>query len=395
MGEFFCSAPWTAIYYHVNTTSPCHSNRNELYLSPMEYLESDYLKGIKKDFVEGKVPLSCMKCFHREQRGLKSTRHQFIKFNSMIVDDESKLRENYDSASLVNLTRIEVRLSNLCNFKCRMCNAGSSSEIEKEHVKYPIIKKFNDVIVARDHNPDADHDIEEIKLLIDTLQNANGNKDVMLCLTGGEPMLIKPYYDLMDYIIKKDMHNDIILDLFTNCSVYNPLFVERMLQFKTVNFAMSIDGVGKTAEYQRHGTNWEVVESNILKYVTLPKRVMFNTAISPYVLLDISSLAKFLMRLCELNPDLKTRCYTVITPDVLHFENMNADLRKIAIEQINKACEILTPSNFDILTKELASIKRRLETSEVKDFKSFVQYTQILDKVRDESFEDVFGYKLY
>jgi hypothetical protein len=168
-----------------------------------------------------------------------------------------------------------------------------------------------------------------------------------------------------------------------------------MLQFNKVQFTMSIDGVGKTAEYQRHGTKWDVVRNNVLRFVNMPIDVIYNTAISPYVLLDVAALAKFLMELYELNPNIRTRCYSVIAPEALHFENMNADLRKIAIEQIDKAVEILTPSNFDILTKELRGIKHRLETTKPVNPTLFAQYTQVLDVVRDESFEEVFGYKLY
>jgi hypothetical protein len=199
----------------------------------------------------------------------------------------------------------------------------------------------------------------------------------------------------MDYMIEKKLNDKINLDLYTNCSVYNPLFIDRMLKFKRVMFTMSIDGVGKTAEYQRHGTKWSVVESNILKFVMMPKDIIYNTAISPYVLLDVASLAKFLMRLYEMNPNIRDRCYSVISPDALHFENMNADLRKMAYEQIDKAVEILTPSNFDIFIKELLNIKHRLETTEPVNPTLFAQYTQVLDVVRDESFEEVFGYKLY
>ena len=67
----------------------------------------------------------------------------------------------------------------------------------------------------------------------------------------------------------------------------------------------------------------------------------------------------------------------------------------MACDQIDKAVEILTPSNFDILKKELLGMKRRLETTEPVNPTLFAQYTQVLDVVRDESFEEVFGYKLY
>ncbi len=380
--KFFCPAPWTSMYYHKNTTiSPCHTNRGGRSLSIAEYIESDWLNGLKTSIAEGKVPNGCQMCFDRESRNLKSTRQSFLKY----LNFDAEMIENFDPETV--FSRIELRSSNLCNFKCRMCDASSSSEIQKENQKYPIIEKFNSVTSVK-FDEDSTN-IEELKWFIDNYPIEQ------LCFTGGEPMLMKPYYQLMDHILEKGLNEKITLDLFTNCSVYNPLFIDRMLQFKKVLFTMSIDGVGKTAEYQRHGTKWNVVENNMLQYATMPVDIIYNTSISPYVLLDVSSLAKFLIRLYEVNPNIRTRCYAVVSPQALHFENMNEDLRKMAYEQIDKAVEILTPSNFDILTKELLGMKRRLETTEPVNPTLFAQYTQVLDVVRDESFEEVFGYKLY
>ena len=376
--KFFCPAPWTSVYYHKDTTiSPCHTNRASHSLNIDEYIKSDWLKNIKTKLMNGQVPESCNMCFQRESRNLKSTRQQFIKLNDT---------ENFDTQTGFN--RIELRSSNLCNFKCRMCDASSSSEIQKEVEKYSILNRFVPTQTVKFESELGT--IDELKWFIDNHPNIEN-----VCFTGGEPMLIKTYYQFMDYIIEKGLNDKITLDLYTNCSVYNPLFIDRMMQFKRVLFCMSIDGVGKTAEYQRHGTKWDVVESNILKFVTMPKDIIYNTSISSYVLLDVSSLASFLMRLYELNNQIRTRCYAVIHPQPLHFENMNADLRKMAIKEIDKAVKILTPSNFDILTKELRGIKHQLETTEPVNPILFAQYTQVLDVVRDESFEEVFGYKLY
>jgi hypothetical protein len=167
------------------------------------------------------------------------------------------------------------------------------------------------------------------------------------------------------------------------------------MQFDNVRFTMSLDGVGKTAEYQRSGTDWNRVRSNVLRFNKLPKTIEFNTAITSYVLLDISSFASFLMELYEDNKNIRSRCYTVNDPDELHFDNLNEDLKLIAIKEINKALQILTPNNFDIFTTELHNIKRRLENTNPKSPEKFVQFTKDLDILRSESFEEVFGYKLY
>ena len=138
---------------------------------------------------------------------------------------------------------------------------------------------------------------------------------------------------------------------------------------------MSIDGVEKTAEYQRHGTNWNVVKENILKFNSLPFNILFNTAITSYVLLDVSSLAKFLMELYSANNSIQTKCYSVINTNPLHYRYMNVDLKNKAISEIDQAVEILTVSNFEIFVTELKNIKKQLQNNEPEDDYTFKNFT--------------------
>jgi organic radical activating enzyme len=381
--DFFCPAPWNSMYYHVDNASPCHTNKNGMNFTPQEYLKSDLLKSMKKDFLEGRVPLSCTICKNREDLGIKSTRQStFVTPEGKQINfDRSKFTEDAET----KVTRLELRLSNLCNFKCRMCNAFSSSEIAREIKEFPILAKHSGENIVSS----TIDSIEELKkIALDGIR--------VLCFTGGEPLLIKSYYDFLDLLIEKGYNENIIVEIFSNCSVYNPIFIEKLYKFKKVRFVMSIDGVGKTAEYQRKGTNWSVVEKNLYKYTQLPEPFtpFFNTAISPYVLLDVSSLAKFLMELYEMNNALGAKCYSTVKPEALHFRNMDKHSRSIAIEQIDKAVKILNVDNFYIFKKELLNIKKNLVENEPSDPNLFFNFTRILDAIRNEKFEEVFGYKL-
>lgn len=373
------------MYVHVNEPSPCHLIRNTSGMTLSEYLESDWLKAIKTDYIEGRIPEVCMPCKAREDMNLKSTRLSVLKY--VPKDRIESLTEAYKDKP-TDILRLELRASNLCNFKCRMCNENSSSEIAKEKQQHHIPLKYSIKVDETKSIHDSENTLDELKKM--PLHNVR-----TVCFTGGEPMLIKQYYDFMDHLIDNGLNEQITLEFFTNCSVYNPNFIDRMLKFKKVDFVMSIDGVGKTAEYQRHGTKWDVVENNILTFNKLDVNVYYNTCISPYVLLDASSLAKFLMRLYEDNKNIKTKCYTTIHPPALHILNMNEDLRRIAIYQIDQANKILNVNNFEILAREFNNIKKQLENSDVKDYESFAKYTKDLDILRNESFEEVFGYHLY
>jgi len=389
--DFFCPAPWTGIYYHENNVGPCHASIKLQKMSPTEYLNSDWLKNIKNELKEGIIPVNCSVCYNKERRGLKSTRQTScigigkdpVKFPNDKVDPSKFLVDDP-----ISIDRIELRASNLCNFKCRMCNADSSSEWQKEVEEHPILLNYTQ-FKFRDFTNTSEGNFDELKKL--SLDNVR-----TVCFTGGEPLLIKQYYDFMDHMIESGANEKTMLELYSNCSVWNPLFIDRLLKFKRARFVMSIDGVDKVAEYNRKGTKWNIVQENIFKFAQLPiHQLYYNVAISPYNLLDFANLAKFLMRVYDVNNGLQTRCYSVTVPYALHWVHLNQDLRDRVISEIDQSLEILAPNNFDIIKKELRAIKAHMLETQPEKPELFVNYTRILDVVRNEKFEDVYGYKLY
>jgi hypothetical protein len=159
---------------------------------------------------------------------------------------------------------------------------------------------------------------------------------------------------------------------------------------------MSIDGVGKTAEYIRHGTDWATVEKNVLAFNSLPKPVnaYITVAISAYTLLDVSSLAKFLMTLQEKNANIGIKCYTVLMPG-LRFQNAPKHLQERMLAEVEQAIEILTASNYEIFKNELKNLRTKLIPLKENYTNLFYEFTQKFDEIRDENFEQTFGIPLY
>lgn len=395
-----CPSPWSQVYYQINSPSPCHIIRNGLMNMTMEeYVNSEWLANIKQQLLAGIRPAECRNCQDKEALGLKSTRGaawgyynlgeepylEDMWFNDLTAEDPTRPR------------RLELRFSNLCNMKCRMCDESSSSEIAKEKQKF-------DLPHHRFNNPRNIFfkDTTESVLRI-TDENIQGLKNVELlsnlrkvCFTGGEPFLIKGYYDYLDFLIENGFHERIALELFTNTSVYNKLFVDRLMKFTQVEFTMSIDGVGKTAEYIRYGTDWDVVEKNALMFNSMPKPIMsiINVAISLYVLLDVSSLAKFLMRLYNENSTISIKCYTVLTPEV-RFTSAPEHIKERVIREIDLAASILDCPNYAVFRNELLNLRSQLEQPlNPENAQKFIEFTQTYDKNRNESFEDTFGIPL-
>ena len=288
----------------------------------------------------------------------------------------AKLCKNFNLTSNDHLGTkwMELRISNQCNFSCRMCNTDSSSMLQKEVEKNEKLKKFFTI------SSDADYEISSSNFdqILEQLKNTD-----RLILTGGEPMLIKKYYDVLDYLISIGKQ-DIQLLIFTNCSVYNPIFINRLKQFKNLHLNLSIDAVGKTAEYVRYGTNWSVVEKNVLLFCKEFKKVSIHSTITSYGLLDYTATAKFFQSLSDMFPSLQFKAHVATTPIPLKFENLPSEMKTQARFEINNAIQILQGSNLSKIVIELANILKRLDI--IGEPEKFLEFTETLDKVRGQSF---------
>jgi len=318
MTNFFCPAPWKAIYSHVNEMAVCCANTRKFKISPKEFLASDYLLKLREKFLRGEIDDTCTYCVNAEANGAQSIRQHFI--------------ERYGEDTKENLSHMELRASNLCNFQCKMCDADSSS------------------LIAGNIKTVSTDNWQEILELSENLKS--------LTLTGGEPMIIKQYYQLLDHLIEKNKTN-IILRIYTNCSSYNPIFIEKILKFRTV-LHLSIDGVMETAESQRIGTDWDIVRDNVSKFISLPIGIVFHTTFTSINILDVFSLSKYLVEMNKLKPKLFFVAHSVATDHELNLSNLDDKSKKIAIDNINSSIEILDDACFIKFKNELISIKKLL-----------------------------------
>lgn len=313
--KFFCPAPWRSIYYHLNKSAVCCISSKKFDMSPIEFLNSDYLADLRTKFLNNEFDDTCITCKRHEDAGLQSIRHHMINLYGVTTDPV--------------VDYMELRASNLCNFQCRMCNADNSS------------------LIAGEVRTISDKDWDEILKISENLR--------FLTLTGGEPMLIKHYYQLLDHLVEKNK-TGMELRIYTNASVYNPVFIEKMLKFRTI-LNLSIDGVGETAANQRVGTDWDTVKQNIYKFLELPVLIKFHSTLTTISIKDIHSLAEFFVEIANSNPRCNFCVHTAVTPPSLSIYNIKKEDADIANDSIDKALSILKDARFYQLKAQLISYK--------------------------------------
>ena len=81
--------------------------------------------------LDGKYNEACKTCYVHEAQGLESDRQKYIE---RYKDVPINVDNGNDTGKPLDL---ELRFSNLCNLKCRMCHPRQSSQVEKELKKHP------------------------------------------------------------------------------------------------------------------------------------------------------------------------------------------------------------------------------------------------------------------
>jgi sulfatase maturation enzyme AslB (radical SAM superfamily) len=180
---------------------------------------------VRVQMLAGEQPNRCVRCYDIEKcdGGNGATSYR-----------QSMNRQFYDYLEFGEtgtLRHIDFRLGNVCNLKCRMCGPKSSSKWFKE------LKDLNPI-----SNPtppttwqDDDRTIEFVSKCASSLVDVR--------FAGGEPMLSKQHYKIVDYLIETGLSKNIELKYNINGTLMPDDLMSKWSEFKSVHLAISIDGV--------------------------------------------------------------------------------------------------------------------------------------------------------
>lgn len=244
----FCILPWIHVYSNPNgDVLPCciankrvgnlHNN------SIIEIWNSDEYKQLRDNMLNGVRSEHCKDCYLIEDRGVYSKRQNDLKnFQSFI--DIAK-----DNSPLLDVKFLDIRWSNICNYKCKTCSGDYSSKwAESENRK----KIF---MFSGGENNDKLYN--DLKPFLHDLKKIN--------FAGGEPLLMDKHYEILEYLIEigRTDTNIVYNTNLSKLSYKGKSVIELWKHFRNVNVFASIDDYGERAEYIREGTDWPTVEHNI------------------------------------------------------------------------------------------------------------------------------------
>lgn len=389
-----CSAPWVSLFYNKNSSRVCCVNSESIPGSPEDFQKSDFLINLRKEFLEGQKPESCRACWDDESNG-----HQSIR--TKIYTRFPLSKESLTPQSDIGLSWLELRASNLCNFSCRMCHPNESTQLLNDLEKnqnaatwYVNEPSLSNWLKLYDISDITDENFEIIKSKLGTVSH--------LFLAGGEPMLIKKYYDLLDYMIEQGYNKSTTVQFSTNVSTLNPIILDKLKQFDNLMVTLSIDATAEIASYQRNGSNWETIRDNALELVKLPNiRPSVNSAISAYTILDIDNLAAFYSELVKQNRHMAWNMSPVHRPHYLNPTVLPKSLKKRAIERLERSILVgndiayMPIHRFMQSATALLNHLKQTENDVSPHTEEFIKFTKDLDLLHNKNFNQVFDYCLY
>ena len=216
--------------------------------------ESQYIKNLRKQMINGEKPDTCKLCWDEETVGRSSKRIHAIERFAKSLQPDMFQQTDYGEVKFVDL-----KLGNLCNLKCRICGSWSSSKWAKEEIDLYNSDTSRLYLKEGAWPEDSNQfwkDIEELLGQIDYLE-----------ITGGEPFMIENHFKFLRKAIETGDSKRIFVHYNTNgTNLPRHALTDIWPHFKMVEVAFSIDDLGERFEYQRYPANWNEVNNNLNEF---------------------------------------------------------------------------------------------------------------------------------
>jgi MoaA/NifB/PqqE/SkfB family radical SAM enzyme len=272
--EKFCVLPWVSLETSpIGTVRPCclaeeeiaDNEGNKFNLNTANFVniqDSNYMRDLREQFLQGRQPTTCRKCFREERSGRTSKRMHTLNRLKHMLSNETEW-----TADAKPLMFLDLKLGNICNLKCRICGSWSSStfaaeELSQFHSNEEKKASFHYQMLKQGAWPRENQQFwSEIDQVVDQIRYIE--------FTGGEPFMIQEHFDMLQSLVDRGIAGQVEIHYNTNGTQYPEGAAEIWHHFKTVEIAVSIDDVGARFEYQRSNAVWAEVVDNIKRFKTL------------------------------------------------------------------------------------------------------------------------------
>lgn len=371
-----CKKLWNHFYVGTDgNANPCCMADHRFPLGNIDERDADSIisdraNQIRLNMAQGYRDRACTTCYEQEDSKIQSARQ---------VCDPNDMK--------ININDIDIRLNNICNFKCRMCSEYFSSAIQQETIelygKNPVLG-FEKISLDRTTKQIKNQRLEKILSFV-TADLAS------IYFAGGEPLITSEHYEILDRLIAV-RNTGLAIRYSTNLSTLyykQSNVIDRWQHFSDVTVGASIDASGAVAEYMRHGTVWNDIVNNIhtikkdVPHVKLRvTSIVSSLTIENLIALQNSWIDQQLFRIEDFQVQVLTSP-NFLSPAVLpkHHKDRLSNIIKAHIQRLDGTK----------LAKQWNDVLQWMNKNDYAfALKDFAHRTKILDEHRKESFTLVF-----
>ena len=237
---------------------------------------NDTMQEVRRQVLNNERPDVCKPCFELEDQGVESLRQRHI--NGVIPESRINLYPDTVLQEVMpfEFPTMEIKLNNLCNLKCRMCNPlDSTSWQDWDSIKPFYIKENNYLVPTVDSlvkkpgqyiGPfdDSDNWWNDFEKLLPHFRRVE--------FAGGEPLMDPQHYKILDML--KPYGKNIELKYATNGTTLGitkgRTIHDYWPHFRSIAVNVSLDGIHDVYNYIRTNSNFNEVERNIQEIKKIP-----------------------------------------------------------------------------------------------------------------------------
>jgi MoaA/NifB/PqqE/SkfB family radical SAM enzyme len=334
-----------------------------------EAFDSKWMNELRRDLNIGFKHPNCKRCWDEERAGQNSKR---MRDSKEYLDGKKTIMPGEHIIKIVDL-----KMGNLCNLKCRICNPMNSSQWIDEW--YDLRKPSESKVEFHRSFKEMRDAWKKDQNIWDNLEQALPNIEHM-DLYGGEPLLIENMWTILKHSVEQGYSNKQTIHYNTNGSIMpNSEQIELWKQFKLVDVQVSVDDIGDRHHYQRYPSQWNKVREHVLQFKEHSWiRLSTNATISNYNIFYLD----------EITNEIVKNIGTSVWYNILH-------------APYDQSIAALDPGIKEILVKKLSPLQEyQPEILPILNFMSsspdpdkmrmFVQRNEEQDEYRKQSFKDTF-----
>lgn len=308
------------------------------------YTNNTWLNNVRNDLNNGVENIACQNCWHNEQNNKESKRH--------------RVNQQYGNTTQ-SIRHLDLRLSNKCNLKCKMCSGGFSDQIVNLALELKANGKDNDLL----HSIPNTKGIDVGKLLDLVLELPDLQT---LRFAGGEPFIMPEVEEFL-YKLAEQGKTDLEIEFITNCTSAKTRILAVLEKFKHVELMCSIDAIGAALEYQRYPARWETIERNFIRMYNTKCMVGLTPAIS---MLTYHNMPEFFVWANKF-PKARISYNEVDYPSFLDFRLIPLDARTEFYDSFSKVTFGDVNSNWKLFQSKTMYEHRTITTKEQRLLKHY------------------------